>query len=186
MEKNLFNSMKTVAMTLLLFFAFAGNINANTGNPMPSVQETQGGYVVITGVNVMLRLGPGVNYGYLTYSNGAPKHPAKGARLTYLGETNNWYRVSFDGAAVFVSKQFAHFVSDGYSSSYNNGGQRMVRITGTGVHLRRGPGLDYSYANYRPYNGQKLVYLGQCGDWYKVRYNGNVYFVFKQYGQLTY
>ncbi len=64
--------------------------------------------VVINGVGVRLRFGPGLDYGYLTWANGATRAPKKGARLTYVGETSEWYQVRYLGHDFYVSKEFSY------------------------------------------------------------------------------
>ena len=57
-----------------------------------------------------------------------------------------------------------------------NQSDQYVTITGTGVRMRFGPGLNYGYyknANgtaMSPKKGTKLLLLGQYGDWYEVKY----------------
>ena len=64
--------------------------------------------VVINGVGVRLRFGPGTEYGYLTWSNGQTRAPSKGERLEYIDETSGWYRVRYKGQAFYVSKDFSY------------------------------------------------------------------------------
>ncbi len=60
-----------------------------------------------------------------------------------------------------------------------------VTITGTGVRMRYGPGLDYGYYSTSPKKGARLQLLGQSGDWYEVKYGNDVAYVFKQYAKVT-
>ncbi len=60
-----------------------------------------------------------------------------------------------------------------------------VTITGTGVRMRYGPGLNYGYYGTSPKKGTRLQLLGEDGDWYQVRYGQNVAYVFKQYAKLS-
>ena len=59
--------------------------------------------VVVNGVGVRLRFGPGLNYGYLTWANGQNRAPAKGTRLEYIDETSEWYHVRYQGQAYYLS-----------------------------------------------------------------------------------
>ena len=49
-----------------------------------------------------------------------------------------------------------------------------VTITGTGVRMRYGPGLNYGYYKTSPKKGAKLLLLGQSGDWYEVQWGNEV------------
>lgn len=76
---------------------------ANTPNTVSTAS-----YVVINGTNVRLRLGPGTNYSYLTNSKGAPVYLPKGTRLEHLGEAGDFYKASYKGKAVYISKKFSY------------------------------------------------------------------------------
>ena len=64
-----------------------------------------------------------------------------------------------------------------------------VTITGTGVRMRYGPGLNYGYYKdargntMSPKKGERLVCIGETSDWYKVKYANGVYYIFKQYAK---
>ena len=64
--------------------------------------------VVINGTGVRLRFSPSLSSGYLTWANGATRAPRKGARLTYTGETSDWYQVSYLGQLFYVSKEYSY------------------------------------------------------------------------------
>ncbi|MBR5717287.1 MAG: hypothetical protein IKX59_11925 [Bacteroidales bacterium] len=67
---------------------------------------------------------------------------------------------------------------------------RCVHVTGRGVRLRRGPSTDhaiFSDAKGRPIYplaGDNLAYLGQSGDFYKVRFKQQVLYISKRYTEL--
>lgn len=69
--------------------------------------------VTVKGSNVRLRLGPSTNHQILT-KNGKPVYPAKGAKLNYLGETEEFYRVAYQGAEAYISKQFSERVEEDF------------------------------------------------------------------------
>ena len=68
--------------------------------------------VVVTGTNVRVRKGPGLEYDPLTDYNGKNIHPTKGQKLEYFGESNGFYQVRFDGNICWISKQFATLSSE--------------------------------------------------------------------------
>lgn len=63
--------------------------------------------VVVTGTNVRVRKGPGLNFDPITDYSGKNIHPDKGQRLEYLGEAEDFYRIKFRGYECWISKQFA-------------------------------------------------------------------------------
>lgn len=150
-------------------------------------------YVVSTGNHVRLRTGPSTGYPMLVWnSTGKPVYINKGDRLTYLGnDSYDFYNVLFDGKSVYISKQFARLVypNSGYTSSSSSSGSVVV-VNGKNVRLRWGPSLNASiYTNgygkpIYPSKGTRLTYLGQTGNWFKVRYNGNVLYISKDYSYL--
>ena len=64
--------------------------------------------VVVNGVGVRLRFGPGTDYGYLTWANGQTRAPRKGEKLEYIDETDGWYHVRYKGSAFYISKEFSY------------------------------------------------------------------------------
>ncbi|MBO6057514.1 MAG: hypothetical protein J6P64_04760 [Bacteroidales bacterium] len=67
---------------------------------------------------------------------------------------------------------------------------KCVHVTGSGVRLRRGPSTDhpiFADADGRPIYplaGDNLVYLGQSGDFYKVRFKKQELYISKRYSEL--
>lgn len=67
---------------------------------------------------------------------------------------------------------------------------RCVHVTGNGVRLRRGPSTSHEIftdAKGRPIYplaGDNLVYLGQSGDFYKVRFKKQELYIAKRYSEL--
>ncbi|MCR4853901.1 MAG: hypothetical protein K5893_09965 [Prevotella sp.] len=65
-------------------------------------------YVVINGVNVRLRTGPSTNYPYFTWNDGSPCYLPKGSYLNYLGQAGDFYKCSYQGHTVYISKKFSY------------------------------------------------------------------------------
>lgn len=61
--------------------------------------------VTVTGTNVRLRLGPSTKHEVYT-KGGKTVYPPKGAKLKYLGETEEFYHVEYNGVQAYISKQF--------------------------------------------------------------------------------
>lgn len=70
--------------------------------------SSSGAKVVINGSGVRMRFAPSLDSGYLTWGNGATRAPKKGARLTYLGENDDWYQVYYLGEIFYVSKEYSY------------------------------------------------------------------------------
>ena len=158
-----------------------------------SVSAWAAGQVVVTGNGVRLRLGPSLRSETLTDNKGVNIHPNKGDKLECLGEASDFYKVKFKGRTVFISKQFATPVNVRTASPAPQpaaNGQRYLAVTGDRVRLRMSPSLEgkiYTFKGKTVYlnKGDKLKYMGESGDFYKVNYQGNYLYVSKQYARFT-
>lgn len=68
----------------------------------------KGAKVVITGNGVRLRFAPSLDSGHLTWENGATRAPSRGAKLQYLGEDSDWYKIRYLGQTFYVSKEYSY------------------------------------------------------------------------------
>ena len=147
-------------------------------------------YVMCTGDNVRLRTGPSTQYPMLVWtSNNKPVYIDKGETLTYLGnDTPEFYNVEFDGKSVYISKKYAKIVKEEKNQPSVNA--KYVVVAGDNVRLRWEASLYgkiYSNAKGKaiyPPKGAKLTYLGEEGNFFKVKYKGNVLYISKDYTYL--
>lgn len=65
-------------------------------------------FVVINATELRLRLGPSKTADTYKWSNGTNRHPNKGDRFPYLGESGEFYKIDYDGHEVWVSKQYTY------------------------------------------------------------------------------
>ncbi|MBQ1610675.1 MAG: hypothetical protein II087_02155 [Muribaculaceae bacterium] len=157
-----------------------------------SVMAWADAQVVVTGTNVRLRLAPSLNSQTLTYNNGVNVHPKKGEKLTCTGKTGDFYQVIYKGQKVYISKQFATPVSTGNKTAATpaaNKSQRYVVVTGVNVRLRKSPSIKgaiytVNQAPVYPKKGERIKYMEDAGDFYKVNYNGNYLYISKQFSRL--
>lgn len=155
--------------------------------------STSAQYVVCTGDNVRLRLGPSTDAPMLINSKGSPVYVNKGQKLTYIGsDSRDFYNVRYNGQNLYISKQFSKLVNTTndpkrYTVDKNT---RYVVINGTNVRLRYGPSLTANiYRNEHgtpifPPKGSMLIYAGQSGDWYKAYYDGRIFYISKKHSYL--
>lgn len=176
--------MKRVFFVVLM--ALCGSfatVQASTVAKYDAVQQSR--YVTITGTGVRLRYGPGLDYGYYKDARGNTISPKKGTKLELIGEDGDWYEVRYGQDVAYVFKQYASL--SGAKAKVEKAS--MVQVTGVGVRLRVGPGLNYDYLKWKdgstrsPKKGERLVCVGETSDWYKVKYANGVYYIFKQYAQ---
>ena len=168
---------------LLVMMGMSITVHATTMADLAAVEQGKT-YVTITGTGVRLRFGPGLDYGYYKNSKGVAISPQKGEKMELLGESGDWYEVRYVDEVAYVFKQYAKV--DGTSQVTT---ASMIQVTGTGVRLRKGPGLDYDYLKWKdgtirgPKKGERVVCIGETSDWYKVKYANGVYYIFKQYAK---
>ena len=65
----------------------------------------------------------------------------------------------------------------------------QVVVTGTNVRLRKSPSIKgaiytVNQAPVYPKKGERIKYMGESGDFYKVNYNGNYLYISKQFSRL--
>lgn len=129
----------------------------------------------VTGSEVNLRSGPGVNYSVLACL-------PRGASVTVTDRSNSeWYAVSYNGNEGFMSSRYLSITEEGSSS-----GTVVVETESNGyinanyVRFRSGPSTDSSILG--EYNSGKEVYItGTSGDWTACTINGRSGYVFSQY-----
>ena len=173
-------------MTLLMVMLF--------GLPMmqrPTTGATLSAKCVkTTGKNVRLRYGPGEGYGIYCQL-------PKGTVMTYLGNSsdNNWYRVSYQGQELYISRDYSSLCDCGNSSYTPTVPRQKTQCVVHAKHVRLRTGPD---ANRYPYfiweetgkpiyfnKGDVLEYLGEHENgFYKVRYRGYVAWICSDYCTL--
>ena len=144
--------------------------------------------IVVTGVNVNLRMGPSLSASTLVDSKTKRNiHPLKGERLPYLGQQGNFYKTRYAGYEVYISKDYTRL--EGTRSASR--GTTMVYVDGYHVLFRTGPStrtacLTDGRGNpvYAPQYGT-LTYLGEQGNFYKVIYSGKTLYITKDYTHLV-
>ena len=182
MEKLSFIKRVLLVMVMVCCGSVA-TIQAATVTKYDAVQQSR--YVTITGTGVRLRYGPGLDYGYYKDARGNTISPKKGSKLELLGQDGDWYEVRYGQDVAYVFKPYASLSSAPAKAQASS----MVQVTGVGVRLRMGPGLNYDFLKWKdgttraPKKGERLVCVGETSDWYKVKYANGVYYIFKQYAK---
>ena len=125
------------------------------------------GWLKVTGNGVRLRWGPG--------GTDTGVRVNKGQQLQWYNYSDGWYSVQYGDKVLYISSKYVSRISQ-------DQGQAKVVITGDGVILRNSPGGKDS--GLRTNNGDKYIYCGQSGDWYKIQYKGHYYWVSKKYSVI--
>ena len=140
-------------------------------------------YVTIVGGQCNLRLTPDLNGEVLAILK-------EGVRAVYEGSTStdnrgvDWYQVSYNGQAGWVSSRYARFGNYTSAASYG-----YVKATSHKVNLRDEPNLNGEDIGTMD-KGETATYLGKKSTdsrgvvWYKVRFNGKTGWVSSRYSKL--
>ena len=65
-------------------------------------------YVVINGTELRLRISPSPNGDTFKWKDGSNRHPNKGEKYRYLGESGDFYKIDYKGNELWVSKQYTY------------------------------------------------------------------------------
>lgn len=146
---------KTARMCFTLLFA------------LMAVTAMAGGWLKVTGNGVRLRYQPGGADTGLRMS--------KGQQLQWYNYYDGWYSVQYGNRVLYISSQYVSRISQNQNRAY-------VCITGDRVIMRKAPGGKDS--GLRTNNGDRFVYCGQSGNWFKILYRNNYYWVSKNYAVI--
>lgn len=76
--------------------------------------------VEIMASDLRLRLNPSTDAETFKWGDGSNRHPKKGERFQYLGETRDFYKIDFHGNELWVSKQYTSIVDNGNRTAQND------------------------------------------------------------------
>ncbi len=139
--------------------------------------------VVIAGDNVCLRFRP--DNGTKWTGTSAP-HFNTGDKLPCAGQVGDFYKVKYRGDYYYVPKQYArprgtHSSSSARATPYSN-----IVVAGDRVCLRFRPdeSTKWTGSSAPHFNtGDYLRCVGETGDYYKVVYREQYYYIPKRYGR---
>lgn len=86
----------------------SSSIIINTDNSNSSGTINGEKYVVINGTELRLRLGPSTSSDTFKWGDGTNRHPNKGERYRFLGESGDFYKIDYKGNEVWVSKLYTY------------------------------------------------------------------------------
>ena len=102
----------------------------------------------------------------------------KGDQVQIIGELGDWYKVNYNGKVCYIHHNWVTTPTHQGQTAAKYG----VVNNSNGLNIFRTPSGDV----ISKLNGGDQVYiLGEVGDWYKIKYNGNEAFVSKKYIDST-
>lgn len=74
----------------------------------PTNDNSSSQYVVINATELRLRYGPSTSAETYKWGDGSNRHPNKGEKYRYLGESGDFYKIDYKGVELWVSKQYTY------------------------------------------------------------------------------
>ncbi len=156
-----------------------GTAPSTTPTATATTSPPKTGTVKISSNTLNVRKGPGTQYDRI----GSVK---KGAAVTILGEQSGWYKISYNGGAGYVSKQYIQVGGSSATSTPTTPPTETktgtVKVSSNTLNVRKGPGTGYARIGSLS-NGAKVTITGEQNGWYKISYNGGTGYVSKEYIQ---
>ncbi len=81
---------------------------SNSNHTISSDTKNGEKYVIINGTELRLRLGPSTSAETFKWDDGTNRHPNKGEKYRYLGESGDFYKIDYKGYELWVSKQYTY------------------------------------------------------------------------------
>lgn len=165
-----FHHILAVIVTLMLTLPA---INAQKFAPAAQAQV-----VMVTGDNVNLRVGPGLSYTRITKVD-------KGLVLPYNYSIDDWYSVNFDGRNLYIHQDYCKYYDsiDSIENQEAEAAPKYVVVTGDGVRLRTGPGLNYE-VKVKVNKGTRLPFVSAHDKWIRVKYEGKELYISSDYANI--
>ena len=161
--------------------------NIETNN-VPNNENSSSQKGMVVNVNSVLRVRSEANensdiLGFLT----------NGCNVNILGESGDWYNISYNGKNAYVSKEYVKITSENNSQS-NSNDNNSSQASEDKTDNKNGQVVNvYSGLNVRSEastsgiiigslsNGANVTILGESGNWYKIKYGSSTGYVSKDY-----
>lgn len=88
--------------------SYDGTFTNYKGGAVGFKLSTTGLYVVINATELRLRFGPSLDAETFKWGDGTNRHPNKGEKFRYLGESGEFYLIDYKGHELWVSKQYTY------------------------------------------------------------------------------
>lgn len=128
-------------------------------------ESLSSGYVQVTADVLSLRAGAGTDFAKL-------KVIPEGTLLTVSGTYGSWFQVTYDGYTGYVSGAYVSSTTEEGYQYYPD----FVKVTGDGLSLRKESSTEGELmANID--EGVIVEVVDKDGDWFKVKYDGQVGYI---------
>lgn len=177
------------AGVFISFTALCGISYSNSGNVVETLKTEQikaagsvappsssqssvprGGIVVNCG-GLNVRMGPGTDYPII---GGL----VPGAGVQIIEKAGDWWKIKYNGGEAYVSGKYIDTNASAKADTEASDSGTGVVTAQAGLNVRSAPWGNIETAI--PY-GTSVDIVGKAGDWYKIKYNGKISYVYAQY-----
>lgn len=138
------------------------------------------GKVVNISSQLRIRAGAGTSYATVGYLR-------NGEEVEIIGESNEWYKIKYDGITGYAHKDYIKKLSSSDSSNGDNSNGTTVEETvghvynaPSGLSVRENANTSSKVLGYIQ-NGSNVTIVGESGDFYKIKYGNAIAYVHKDY-----
>ena len=149
--------------------------NATNIDVMIDARSIQKGKVVNVTTNLRVRSEANANSDVIGYLN-------NGSIVDIIGESGNWYRISFNGINGYVSRDYIKKDNNSNSSSTSYGKGKVVNVS-TELRIRESASTSSAVIGTL-HNGDIVNIIDKNGEWYNIKSNGIVGFIHGDYVQV--
>ncbi|HNY13636.1 MAG TPA: SH3 domain-containing protein [Candidatus Wallbacteria bacterium] len=100
-----------------------------------------------------------------------------GAAISIISEENGWWKIKYNGGTGYVSGKYIDTKAASSSASSGESFTGHVEVDSR-LNVRSGPWGDITG---KLNDGDKVEVVGKVGEWYKIKQNGKISYVFASY-----
>ena len=141
------------------------------GSVAPSSASVPRGGIVVNCGGLNVRMGPGTDYPII---GGL----VPGAAISIIEKAGDWWKIRYNGGEAYVSGKYIDTDASAKADTESSGSGSGVVNAQAGLNVRNSPWGSIETAI--PY-GTSVDIVGKSGDWYKIKYNGKISYVYAQY-----
>ena len=102
-----------------------------------------------------------------------------GDKVNIKGKSGDWYKIDFEGKTAYVYNEYIKEGSNNSSSEKVKGKGKVVNVESS-LRIRSGASTSHSVIGYL-YEGNTFDIIEKSGDWYKIKHNGRIGYVYGEY-----
>ena len=110
----------------------------------------------------------------------------RGDELEFVSQIGGWYQVKYENQLGFVLENYVDLDYDELEEDVEANTEAMsaAGVTGVRLNIRQLPRTDAKIVRVAP-EGAEVEITGQCGAWYRVKYDGKTGYLMGEYVKVT-